>query len=251
MILELLQAATPVQLPRYETFQDWLQDTSYIEMIFKGLIIGIIVSAPMGPVGVLCIQRTLNKGRWEGFATGVGAALSDLIYAIIIGFALNRLLGFIKDPAIAWWLQIASSALFLLFGIYTFISKPKNEVKVIKRNKGTLFQNFVTGFIITISNPLIVGVFVPLFTMFSFIIVGNFIAQMVGYLFLIIGALGWWFGLTWLIDKIRNKYNIRIVWYIHRAIGVMLIITGIIMVINILTGNSINLDEFKYPFHIQ
>ena len=83
MILELLQAATPVQLPRYETFQDWLQDTSYIEMIFKGLIIGIFLSAPMGPVGILCIQRTLNKGRWEGFTTGVGAALSDLIYDIV------------------------------------------------------------------------------------------------------------------------------------------------------------------------
>ena len=71
------------QLPQYATFQDWLQDTSYIEMIIKGLLIGIIASAPMGPVGILCIQRTLNKGRWEGFATGAGASLSDIIYAII------------------------------------------------------------------------------------------------------------------------------------------------------------------------
>ena len=90
MIAEIISP----QLPQYATFQDWLQDTSYFEMIVKGLIIGIIASAPMGPVGILCIQRTLNKGRWEGFATGAGASLSDIIYAIITGFGLK----FIIEP---------------------------------------------------------------------------------------------------------------------------------------------------------
>ena len=54
-----------------------------LDWIFKGILIGIIASAPMGPVGVLCIQRTLNKGRWYGFVTGIGATVSDLIYALI------------------------------------------------------------------------------------------------------------------------------------------------------------------------
>ena len=56
-----------------------------LDIVFKGLLIGIIASAPMGPVGVLCVQRTLNKGRWYGFVTGCGAALSDIIYAGITG----------------------------------------------------------------------------------------------------------------------------------------------------------------------
>ena len=59
-----------------------------VNLIFKGIMIGIIASAPMGPVGVLCVQRTLNKGRWYGFVTGVGAAASDIIYAGITGFGL-------------------------------------------------------------------------------------------------------------------------------------------------------------------
>ena len=50
-------------------------------LISKGIVIGVLVSAPMGPIGMLCIQRTLNKGRWHGFVTGLGAALSDVIYA--------------------------------------------------------------------------------------------------------------------------------------------------------------------------
>lgn len=58
-------------------------------MILKGVLIGIIASAPMGPVGVLCIQRTLNKGRWYGFVTGIGAAMSDIIYAMLTGFGMS------------------------------------------------------------------------------------------------------------------------------------------------------------------
>ena len=56
-----------------------------LDFIFKGILIGVIASAPMGPVGILCIQRTLNKGRWYGFITGVGAAISDIIYALTVG----------------------------------------------------------------------------------------------------------------------------------------------------------------------
>ena len=52
-------------------------------IVSKGIIIGVLVSAPMGPIGMLCIQRTLNKGRWHGFVTGLGAALSDVIYAAL------------------------------------------------------------------------------------------------------------------------------------------------------------------------
>lgn len=250
MILELLQAATPVQLPRYETFQDWLQDTSYIEMIFKGLIIGIFLSAPMGPVGILCIQRTLNKGRWEGFTTGVGAALSDLIYAIITGFAMNLIVSIIDDPVIAWWSKIAGGAILFLFGIYTFFSKPKNGLKPTKRNKGTLLQNFLTGLFITLSNPFIIIFIIPLFSTYSFIIVGNFIAQIVGYLFLVVGALLWWLVLTWLVDKVRNRYNVRIIWILNRTIGIAVMITAIIMIIYVLTGHSIDFNDFKIPFNI-
>ena len=57
-----------------------------VDIVFKGILIGLIASAPMGPVGVLCVQRTLNKGRWYGFITGIGAAVSDMIYALVTGY---------------------------------------------------------------------------------------------------------------------------------------------------------------------
>ena len=69
-----------------------------IDFIFKGLLIGIIASAPMGPVGILCIQRTLNKGRWYGFITGVGAAISDFIYALMVGLGMSFIMKPLEDP---------------------------------------------------------------------------------------------------------------------------------------------------------
>lgn len=64
---------------------EWLEQVTILDLLVKGFVIGVVVSAPLGPVGVLCIQRTLNKGRWFGFVTGLGAALSDIGYSLITG----------------------------------------------------------------------------------------------------------------------------------------------------------------------
>ena len=98
-----------------------------LDFIFKGLLIGIIASAPMGPVGILCIQRTLNKGRWYGFITGIGAAISDIIYALIVGFGMSFIMEPLQNPANQFILQISGSIILLLFGIYCFMSAPYQE----------------------------------------------------------------------------------------------------------------------------
>ena len=81
--------------------------------IIRGLAIGILVSAPMGPIGILCIQRTLNKGRWSGFVTGLGAALSDLIYALLTGLGMSIVIDFIEANQNI--LQILGSLVFIVF----------------------------------------------------------------------------------------------------------------------------------------
>ena len=201
------------------------------------------------PVGVLTVQRTLNKGRWEGFATGVGASLSDIIYAIITGFGLKFVIDIIEDPVIALWLKTIGGLLLFLFGIYTFMSKPKETVKAVKRNKGTLLQNFLTGFAVTVSNPLIIFLFVATFAMFTFIIVENFIAQIIGYIFIVVGAMLWWYVLTWLVDKVRNNYNMRIIWIINKTIGIAVMIGAVLMILYTITGHSIDLSDFRFPFN--
>ena len=84
-----------------------------IDFIFKGMMIGVIASAPMGPVGILCVQRTLNKGRWYGLATGIGAAVSDIIYAAIAGFGMSFVMDFITNDQNRFYLQIVGSIMLL------------------------------------------------------------------------------------------------------------------------------------------
>ena len=81
-----------------------------VDLVFKGMLIGMVASAPMGPVGILCVQRTLNKGRWYGFVTGIGAAVSDIIYAGITGFGMAFVMDFINNEQNKFYLQIIGSA---------------------------------------------------------------------------------------------------------------------------------------------
>lgn len=81
-----------------------------LDFIYKGMLIGIIASAPMGPVGVLCVQRTLNKGRWYGFITGVGAAVSDLFYAVITVYGMSFVMDFVNNQQNKFYLQIVGKA---------------------------------------------------------------------------------------------------------------------------------------------
>ncbi len=221
-----------------QNFIPWQETIGVMEMILKGTIIGIVVSAPMGPVGVLCIQRTLNKGRWYGLATGLGAALSDIIYAFITGYGMSFIVHFIEDPRILFWIKLVGSVLLFVFGIYTFRSNPVQSIRPVSHNKGTLVHNFVTGFFITFSNPLIIFLFVAMFGQFTFILPDNPLPQVVGYMFVVVGAVLWWFVLTLLIDKVRNKFDVRGIWIINRIIGVIVMLVSAVVVANTLLGNS-------------
>ena len=86
--------------------------------IIRGLAIGILVSAPMGPIGVLCIQRTLNKGRWSGFVTGLGASISDLGYAVLTGLGMSIVIDFIETNE--YLIQILGSLVLAGFGAYLY-----------------------------------------------------------------------------------------------------------------------------------
>lgn len=230
-------------------FQDWMQNVGVFEEIYKGFLIGILASAPMGPVGILTIQRTLNKGRWEGFATGVGASVSDIVYAVITGFFMYLVVDIIENPIIALWIKLIGSILLFVFGVYTYRSKPKDEkvneeenTPIVSRNR---LINFATsGFLITVSNPLIILLFVALFGQFTFILVGNPFALTMGYISIVLGALAWWFGLTWLLDKVRSRFNPRVIWWINRIIGIVVMIVSALIVVYALTGHSFNFIPF-------
>lgn len=213
-----------------------------LNWIFKGILIGVVASAPMGPVGVLCIQRTLNKGRWYGFVTGVGAAVSDLIYALITGAGMSFVMDLITNAHNRFILQITGSVLLLVFGVYCYKSDPTKKIHVSGNGKGSLVHNGVTAFFVTFSNPLIIFLFMATFAQFAFVIPKHPVQMCVGYASIIGGALLWWFGLTWLIDKVRGKFDNSAILLINRIIGSIVIIFSIIVLI----GTVFNLYTIHY-----
>ena len=208
-----------------------------LDFIFKGLLIGIISSAPMGPVGILCIQRTLNKGRWYGFVTGIGAAISDTIYALIVGLGMSFIMKPLQNPTSQLILQISGSVLLLLFGIYCFKSNPMKKMHQSSNTKGSIFHNGLTAFLVTISNPLIIFLFMATFAQFALVQPDRPFEMIVGFACIPAGALLWWYGLTWLVDKIRGKFDVNGVLIINKVIGSVVILFSII----VLLGTIFNL----------
>lgn len=207
-----------------------------LDFIFKGMLIGIIASAPMGPVGVLCVQRTLNKGRWYGFVTGVGAALSDIVYAGIAGYGMSYVMDFVNNQQYRWWLQLAGSLMLLGFGVYTYRSDPTKNMHQSGNAKGTMTHNAVTAFLVTFSNPLIIFLFLATYAQFAFVLPDHPFEMFVGFLSIVAGALLWWFGLTWLVDKIRGKFDAYGIKLINQVIGAVVIITSVIIFFGMMTN---------------
>ena len=218
----------------------WIQHVTILDLLLKGLVIGIVASAPMGPVGVLCLQRTLNKGRWYGFVTGVGAALSDIIYALITGYGMSFMDGFLTRNQTL--LQIMGSLMLLGFGIFTFRSNPVRSLRPTDPNKkhGSYFRNFITSFLVTLSNPLIIFLFIGLFAQFKFVMpYHHWISQTCGFIGITGGAILWWSMLTYFVDKIRRSFNLRGIWVMNKVIGGFVILIALAGVIYTLTGNSV------------
>lgn len=191
-------------------------------IIPRGLAIGILISAPMGPIGMLCIQRTLNKGRWPAFFTGIGAAISDIVYCLLTGLGISFITDFIENNQLA--LQILGGIVLIAFGIYLFRKNPTRSLKPASESNNNFWTNLVTGFLFTFSNPLILFFIIGLFARFNFIqLEYNWYHYLAGYISIFIGAILWWYIVTLFVNSVRNHFNVRSMWIINRIIGSILI----------------------------
>lgn len=193
-------------------------------MVLRGLAIGVVVSAPMGPVGILCIQRTLDKGRRSGFFTGIGAAISDLLYCLLTGFCLSFIEDFIQRNRMP--IQLVGSAVLIFFGIYLLRKNPVDSLRQrADMDSPSPGGDILRGFLFTFSNPLILFLIIGLFAQFNFVIEGmKFYHYILGFIGIIAGAIGWWWVVTYFVDKLRAHFNVRSMWLINRIIGVIILI---------------------------
>lgn len=197
----------------------------------RGLAIGMLISAPMGPIGMLVIQRTLSKGRWPAFFTGLGAALSDLVYCLLTGLCLSFITGFIETHQLL--IQIIGSVVLAAFGLYLFRSNPTRALRMTGPIPQNYWGDFGSGFLLTFSNPLILFFIIGLFARFNFLLPEFGIHHIViAYLCIFGGALAWWYGITTLVSRLGRRINVRSLKIINRVIAIILIsmaLFGIVM----------------------
>ncbi|MDR1102918.1 MAG: LysE family translocator [Tannerella sp.] len=196
-------------------------------IVGKGVIIGILVSAPMGPSGILCVQRTLSKGRWHGFVSGLGATLSDMIYALITCLFMGLIVNFVETHQ--HWLELWGSIVLGIFGLYIFQSNPIKNLRKNRETKQSFTHDFLTAFLLTFSNMLIVLLYIGLFARFSFVLPEHSVWQMLnGLCGIAVGAVLWWFVLTALVAKMRRWFNIRSLRVLNQVSGGIIIALALI-----------------------
>ena len=199
----------------------------FLSIMTSGLLIGVIVSAPMGPIGVLVVQRTLNKGRKPAFYTGLGAALSDMLYCLLTGLGLAFVTDFIETNQ--QLLQIAGSVMIAAYAAYLFIHNPSRQLKAKPISANSYWRDFATGFLFTFANPLILFFIIGLFTRFNFL-APEFEAYhyIAGYLSIAAGAVTWWMTVTYFVNKVRSHFNVRSMWIVNRVIAIILMIMALV-----------------------
>ena len=204
-----------------------IEPISTMELVLKGLFVGVVASAPTGPVGILCIQRTLRKGLLYGLVTGLGAAISDLLYALVTGLGMSFVMDFISNAANMSKMQLAGSAMLFIFGLYMFRCKPQTRVSASPKDKGTLLHNFITAFLVTLSNPLIVLLFIALFARFAFVVPNHPAEQVIGYTAMFLGAMAWWMGLSYVVNKVRTHFNEKYIRIMTMTIGGLVVLASL------------------------
>lgn len=197
-----------------------------IDIIIKGIIIGFLTSAPMGPIGVLCIQRTLNSSRKHGLFTGLGAALSDMLYAIIAGLGMGFIIDFIEtnqDP-----LLILGSIILLIFGYFIFRSNPAKKLQKQDHKVQSVWKDMVSSFFLNLSNIGILFFYIALFARLKFITAAQSLGvSIAGILFIGVGAILWWLLISYIVTLLKDRFNLRALVFFNKILGIILLILGI------------------------
>lgn len=197
----------------------------------KGAIIGFLVAAPIGPVSLLCIRRSLTEGRIKGLATGLGAVLGDMFYASIAAFGLTFVINFLRKED--FWLRLLGGGFLIAMSIYVFFKKKNTpNFKSIEESQH-VGEALGSAFLLDISNPIIILAYLALFSGFGLASaeqnVFSAISLVIG---VTLGAATWWFCLIQVICLFRKKIKERTIPLISKTAALLLAVFGTLIIIS-------------------
>ena len=202
--------------------------------LVRGLIIGFAIAAPVGPIGVLCIQRTLGKGRIYGLLSGLGAATADGTYGLIAGFGLTFISSFLIGQQL--WIRLIGGVFLLYLGLRTILSKPaQREREQATTIKGeNLLAAYVSTLFLTLTNPLTILSFAAIFAGIG---AGganrSYISAAVLVLGVFLGSALWWVILSSGVSILRTKLNTQALRWVNRISGAIIITFGVLALLSL------------------
>ena len=190
-----------------------------ISLLLRGIVLGLSIAAPVGPIGLLCIRRTLAHGRATGLASGLGAATADGIYGMIGAFGLTALIVVLTDAQ--FWLRLVGAVFLLFLGVHTMRVRPaEHEAAAVGR--GGLFSAWASTFALTISNPMTILSFSGIFAGASaptsnaeamLLVIGVFA-----------GSALWWLTITTIVGLLRTRFSPAGLRWVNVASGAVLVV---------------------------
>ena len=195
-----------------------------IEMLLKGLIIGIFTSAPVGPVGLLVIDRTVHGGKWHGFISGLGAALADSFYATVAAFGMSIVLEYVERNVL---LFRSLGAVFLFgFGLWFLFRTPRQHS--LKKDGTTFAAHFFSTLLLTLTNPITIFAFIALFAAFG---MHNPRAYNISPGYMVLGVFAgsnlWWLLVCFISNRYRRELKHPNVRLINRILGIVFMVSGL------------------------
>jgi threonine/homoserine/homoserine lactone efflux protein len=200
----------------------------WLALLLKGALVGIIIAIPAGPVGVLCIRRTIFHGRRAGFVSGLGAATADAVFGIIAAFGLTVVSDLLLDYRD--WLRIGGGALLLYIGITAFTADPLAGTQT-QRDPEDLLNDYLSTFALTITNPITILAFLAIFAGIGFTgeeaTIGRGAILVLGVW---LGSLWWWAALSLGAGMMRRSFDKHHLVWIHRGSGGILVVSGVALI---------------------
>lgn len=201
-----------------------------VGLFVTGFVFGLSIAAPVGPIAVLCIRRTLADGRLYGLISGLGTATADAVYGCVVGLGVTFVSDFLVSQQL--WLRLLGGGFLCLLGAQAFLSKPPmQESSAAKRG---LVSAYVSTFVLTLTNPLTVFSFVAIFAGFGAVGSGvGYASSLVLVLGVFLGSLMWWFVLSWMVSLVRSRFTAYWMRWINIFSGTIILGFGLVVLLSL------------------
>lgn len=203
-----------------------------MEILLKGLMIGIIFGVPVGAIGAMTVQRTLTSGKKLGFLTGLGSSVADCLYACVGAFGLTFISDFLLKHQVI--INIIGGIIILSLGIKMFLKTSENNTIESKEKNISITKIFLSSFVIGITNPTVILTFLFAFSYFEIADKMNILNGIELVLGVFIGTLLWWSVLVALTSKLKNKFAKNGLKNMNKVFGIILIIFSLIIFIKLI-----------------